>query len=472
MNLFFFSIFIRIVNYKFNIYRKIIILFFIILIADYKNNSTENNLELDNNYLNVQFDLNLTFPNKLEHKIKIAVYYTSIKNGGIERVNTLFLNYLNKAIIFKIYLLTHNKQENEYPIPIDIKRIIINPSKKNNLIKFLNREKIDILIYHFYNDKEMEALNNLKYTKTIFYNHSCFFIWIYAKMYYFFRTIYNAYKNSKYIISLIPFENNYLFKKWGINSVLMNNFITYNYHYVIPSDLSSKLILMIGRASDRLKRFDLGLKAMHYILKEIPEAKLKIISNIYLAEFLLDEIKQLKLEKSVEFIGYISNPEIYFKNASLHLFPTISESFGLVLSETKIFGIPNILLGLDYVSLAKGGTIIIYDDNSLFIARESLKILKNEKYRKKLGKEARKSMKKFNNELLLKKWIKLILSIYNGEKYYDHLRKQETNISINNAVNILENQIKLLNKRLNFTKNITIENLENFTFMKNLEYYF
>ena len=179
----------------------------------------------------------------------------------------------------------------------------------------------------------------------------------------------------------------------------MNNFITYNYHYVIPSDLSSKLILMIGRASDRLKRFELGLKAMLFILKEIPETKLKIISNIYSAEFLLDEIKQLKLEKSVEFIGYISNPEIYFKNASLHLFPSISESFGLVLSETKIFGIPNILLGLDYISLAKGGTIIIYDDNSFCIARESLKILKDEKYRKKLGKEARKSMKKFNNEL-------------------------------------------------------------------------
>ena len=90
----------------------------------------------------------------------------------------------------------------------------------------------------------------------------------------------------------------------------MNNFITYNYHYVIPSDLSSKLILMIGRASDRLKRFELGLKAMLFILKEIPETKLKIISNIKSAEFLLDEIKQLKLEKSVEFIGYISNPEI------------------------------------------------------------------------------------------------------------------------------------------------------------------
>ena len=391
-----------IINYKTEIFRKILILFLIISIGNYKNNSLENDSELYNNYLKIQYDLNLTFPNKIKHKIKIAIYYTSIKNGGIERLNSLLLNYINRVKIFKIYLLTkHYKEESEYSIPIDTKRVILNPKIKNNLIKILNHEKIDILIYHFYNDIEMKVLNNLKTTKTIFYNHSCFLIWIYANFFYYFKTVYNEYKNSKYIISLVPFENDYLFTKWGINSVLMNNFITYNYNYVIPSDLSSKLILMIGRASDRLKRFDLGVKAMYYIIKEIPETKLKIISDLNLIGYLYDLQKKLKLGESLEFVGYKANPEIYFKNASLHIFPSISESFGLVLCETKIFGIPNILLGLDYVSIVNGGTIIIYDDNSFSIAKEAIKILKNEKYRKKLGKEARKSMKKFKNELLL-----------------------------------------------------------------------
>ena len=252
----------------------------------------------------------------------------------------------------------------------------------------------------------------------------------------------------------------------------MNNFITYNYNYVIPSDLSSKLILMIGRASDRLKRFDLGVKAMYYIIKEIPETKLKIISDLNLIGYLYDLQKKLKLGESLEFVGYKANPEIYFKNASLHIFPSISESFGLVLCETKIFGIPNILLGLDYVSIVNGGTIIIYDDNSFSIAKEAIKILKNEKYRKKLGKEARKSMKKFKNELLLKKWIKLILSIYNGEKYYENLRKKDLKMPIKDSINILKHQVKLLKRRLNFLKNITIENLENFTYMKNFENFY
>jgi len=143
------------------------------------------------------------------------------------------------------------------------------------------------------------------------------------------------------------------------------------------------------------------------------------ISNIYLIEYLQKLIEIFKLEKRVKFMGYSSIPEIYYKNASLHIFPSISESFGLVLSESKIFGIPNILVGLDYISIAKGGTIIIYDDNPISIAKEAIKILKNEKYRKKLGREARKSMKKFKNELIfyfLKKNIFFFNLFFFGEK--------------------------------------------------------
>ena len=206
---------------------------------------------------------------------------------------------------------------------------------------------------------------------------------------------------------------------------------------VIPSDLSSQTILMVGRGSDRLKRFDLGVEAMQHIIKEIPECEMKIISDKYLIEYLEKIINLLNLGNNIKFMGYSPNPEIYYKNASLHIFPSISESFGLILSETKIFGIPNILVGLDYVSISRGGTVIIYDDNSISIAKEAIKILKDENYRKKLGREARKSMKKFNNELLLKKWIKLILSIYNGKNYYDNLREQDVKILEKDAINVI-----------------------------------
>jgi len=173
----------------------------------------------------------------------------------------------------------------------------------------------------------------------------------------------------------------------------MNNFITYNYEDVIPSNLSSKTIIMIGRADDYMKRFDLGIKAIKYIVKEIPDCEMKIISNLYGANYLMNLVEKLNLKKNIQFVGFTLNPEIYYKNASLHIFPSIIECFPMVLSETKIYGIPNIIVGIDYVSTAKGGVININDDDPENIAEEAIKILKNYNYRKKLSEEARESMK-------------------------------------------------------------------------------
>ena len=177
----------------------------------------------------------------------------------------------------------------------------------------------------------------------------------------------------------------------------MNNFISYEFNSITPSDLSSKTILMIGRCENLLKRCDLGIKAMKYIIQEIPDCKMKIISEIFPFSRLTNLTKNLNLDNNVFFVGYSSKPEKYFKDASLHIFTSISESFGLVLSETKLYGIPNILLGLDYLTISEGGTIIIYDDKPETIADEALKVIKNITLRKILGINARNSVKIVDN---------------------------------------------------------------------------
>ena len=166
------------------------------------------------------------------------------------------------------------------------------------------------------------------------------------------------------------------------------------------------------------------------------------------------------MEKNVRFTGYQKNIEIYLKNASLHIFPSISESYGLVLGEAKIYGIPTIMCGLDYLALADGGTIIIYDDNPDTIAKEAIKILKDDKYKKKLGKKARESMKKRKNILIAKRWVKLLLSVYKGDdKAYEKLRlsNKKNKVSEEKAETILKNQFELLKKRKHSFKNVAFE---------------
>lgn len=423
-----------------------------------------------NDILEIMKYINITFnDSKIIDKIKIAIYSHSLSNGGVERNTALLINYLSKIKLFDLYIFIDEISNNEYEISKNVKRAVISYNSKK-LKRYLLSNKINIFIYQFYDKPIITMLKSLKNIKTIFYNHSCFLFWIYTYDKYIFENVYNEYKNSKYIISIIPFENNYLLKEWGINTIYMNNFLTYDYSKVIPSDLSSKKILMIGRGSDKNKRFELGIKTMKYIIKEIPDSEMIVISDDNDIPYIKKLVNFLDLKNNIKFVGYTSTPEIYFKDASLHIFPTIAEAFPMVLSETKIYGIPNILMGIDYVSTSKGGVLIVYDDNPETAAKYAINILNNDKYRKKLGKEARKSMKKFNNENLFKKWVKLIILINKGEFYFQKLSEVDKKIFKKEALNILENQVYLLKKRIPKMENITLQNLLNFSFVKNINY--
>jgi len=138
----------------------------------------------------------------------------------------------------------------------------------------------------------------------------------------------------------------------------------------------------------------------------------------------------------------------------------------MVLSEAKIFGIPSILCGLDYLALSKGGTIIIYDDDPETISQEAIKIMKDKDYRKNMGNEARKSMEKFKNNLIIKKWIKLLISIYKGDEqsYNKLLSENENKIKKEEAEKILNNQLKLLKKRNKFFSEINLDKFKMYSF--------
>jgi hypothetical protein len=71
-----------------------------------------------------------------------------------------------------------------------------------------------------------------------------------------------------------------------------------------------------------------------------------------------------------------------------------------------------------------------------------------------LGKEARKNMKRFKNDLLLEKWINIILSIYKGDNYYEELRNKDIKLSEDESLRIVKNQIELLRLRKKEFKNI------------------
>jgi len=443
-----------IIEFSFSCFYKSFLIFILILILLFAVLLLLNHSQKEND-INIPNDLN----------IKIAFYYVSIRYGGVQRVIATLINFLSREKYFTIYLITNRgRLQDEYPIPNTTKRIIL-PEKRINVFEAVESENIDILIFNFYctfYPQEIGKLNKLNKTKVIYYLHSSFLFFVYNNKYNIKSTIYSALINSKYVFSLIPVENDYLFKKWGINnSILIDNPSSIEYDLVTPSDLSEKNIVLIGRGFDTKKRYDLSIKAMVNIIKEVPDCKMNIISGKY--NNLDHLIRNLSLENYVSFTGFHNTIEKYLKKASLHILSSLSESYSLALSETKIYGIPSIICGLDYLALSRGGTVIIYDDNPDTIAKEAIKILKDDKYRKKLGKEARESMIKHKNDLILKKWVKVLLAIYKGDdisykKYADNTLTEEE------AKTIIHNQLQIFRKRKLRFSGLSFEKFESYSF--------
>ena len=132
MFIYFSMIIIKKINiYKYKFFFLILfslILFDKILYIEIRNNKIENNEIIE--IINL---LNIEDYNKIKKKIKIAIYSHSLKNGGVEKITSLLINYLVNIKLFDIYIFTDYISDNEYKIPEKIKRINIISGRKNNL---------------------------------------------------------------------------------------------------------------------------------------------------------------------------------------------------------------------------------------------------------------------------------------------------------------------------------------------------
>ena len=148
------------------IFKFMVLLFVIIIIKKFKTELKQNIYWINEDYLIIQKNLNLSFPNNIKHKIRIGIFCKSLKNGGIERLVTILINYLYRVKIFELYLYTLLKENNEYIIPDDVPRKIVDGDILD-LIKAIKKNKIDILIYNSYNCHEINILNAIKEFKII-----------------------------------------------------------------------------------------------------------------------------------------------------------------------------------------------------------------------------------------------------------------------------------------------------------------
>ncbi len=174
---------------------------------------------------------------------------------------------------------------------------------------------------------------------------------------------------------------------------------------------------------DAIKGGKYGILAMKEIVKEIPDAKLTIVSPSH-PQDLKDLIKQLNIENNVRWVGFARNITEFYINSSVLLVTSVSESFPMVMNEGKAHGLPIVSFDIDYSPCFQKGVITVDMFNYTLMAKETIKLLKDYEYRKKKAKEAKLSLEMYNNNNTIIMWEKLINSLIKGNKEYKKLQEE------------------------------------------------
>lgn len=125
-----------------------------------------------------------------------------------------------------------------------------------------------------------------------------------------------------------------------------------------------KIFLSLGRL-DKVKNISWLIDIFAEVVKKKPRYLLLIVGEGVDRENLKLQIKNLKLNENVMLEDWISEPLDYIKKANCVLFPSLSESYGLVAMESSIAGTPIIMnnVGVANYELQPGDNVKILPIN-------------------------------------------------------------------------------------------------------------
>ena len=218
-------------------------------------------------------------------------------------------------------------------------------------------------------------------------------------------------------------------------------------------------IVSVGRLEEG-KQIEHTIEVFSKIVREIPKAYLEIYGEGKDKEKLQRLVNELGLKEKIFFKGHEKDLSKIFKDASLMIFPSKRESFGLVIIEAFSYGVPVIgystVFGVDdLIQDSINGYIVPQGDKEL-LYKKSMALLKDVEKREKFGKNGYEFSKSFTYDKVMKQWLDLMLKISNiniKELLYQYINRMELPIQLvkeiikkDMEIDELEKLIELLKK--------------------------
>ena len=178
--------------------------------------------------------------------------------------------------------------------------------------------------------------------------------------------------------------------------------------YDIPNSL---LILSVGRL-ERIKGFDLLIRAIPSVLNNFPDAKFMIVGNGSQKKSLTDIAETLNVKDNLIFTGHVERAKLpyYYSACDVFCVPTRGEGFGMVFLEAWSCGKPIITTpkAPSIASLIKrrgGGILSINDPTSL--GEALIDLLSDKNLRLEMGEIGREIALDFSWRKMVEKNLEL-----------------------------------------------------------------
>lgn len=328
----------------------------------------------------------------LNPKVKIK-YLTDVVPNKKEVINSLkhfkLITFIKEAIkaIKVLYLKEHTMKE--YIKNTDSDIIISSRIEYTKLLR--HSTSLNIAEEHRHHNNDRKYINRLR----------------------------KALKGVDYLVNVSKDLNDFYTKEFPfIKCVLLPNSL--DKEDVPITDLSRKNIVSVGRLSHE-KGFPDLIDVFNIINKKDKNITLDIIGEGAERNIIESKVKDYNLENVVTLHGFKDRGFIKetMKTSSLYIMTSYEESFGLVLIEAGIEGLPQIAFtsaqgANELIENGKNG-YLIKNRNKEEMANIALDVLNNKKLLKELSEGAIRKAKNYSYESTKEMWLNFIKTALKGE---------------------------------------------------------
>lgn len=174
-----------------------------------------------------------------------------------------------------------------------------------------------------------------------------------------------------------------------------------------------KQVIAVGRLHS-VKGFDRLIDIWAMVIKECPDWKLKIVGGGDEEALLREKVNKLSLEDSVILTGAMKHDDTMKEmcKSSIFAMTSHSEGFPFVLIESLICKTPVVAFDVRVgpraiIEDGKEGYLVADNELNEF-AGQLIKLMKDEKLRKKFSEEAEKKSKEFMEDKIIERWLRIL----------------------------------------------------------------